>query len=80
MTERKFCWQTDYLAEPTPCFKKAGGTACETPGCTVSDRLTEIGGASDPQLIILMCHSRCRISSLSQDNGEYFERVFDKIS
>lgn len=66
------------LPKPTPCFKIAGGTPCITPGCPVKDMMGELKREQlkvDELWIGLLVHSRCRISSLSQDNGEFRERL-----
>ena len=78
MTEAKHCWQTDDLPTPTPCFKRAGGIPCTASGCPVDDAVDALKTkkiAVTPYWINLLCHSICRISSLSNDNVEYLERM-----
>jgi len=78
MIEAKHCWQTAYLPTPTPCFKRAGGIPCTAPGCSVDD---VVGALKTKEIAItlywinLLCHSTCRISSLSADNDEYLARM-----
>lgn len=42
----KECWQINNLKEYTPCFKKAGNTPCEAPGCPVLDRVRDKGNSN----------------------------------
>jgi hypothetical protein len=82
MLESKPCFQQNFLILPTPCFIRAGSTPCESSGCLVSDALNgkkvEQTNFDDMVLIEGLCHSACRISSLSEDNDEYLERMSDK--
>ena len=74
----KECWQLINLEKPTPCFKKAGNTPCNAPGCPVIDKLKELkelGLPVDEWWLKMLPHSVCRISSLSPDNQEYLQRV-----
>ena len=58
---------------PTPCFRRKGRRSCSGDDCLVESRVEELGYDS-PGMVELLLHSRCRISSLSQDNAEYLER------
>lgn len=72
--EGKDCRQTNYPEDQTPCFKRAGSLPCTSPGCPVKETIEE-KGITNADTIRLLLHSRCRISSLSQDNGEYIKRM-----
>ncbi len=74
----KECFQLISLPEPTPCFKKAGATPCETEGCPVIDRINELRKRDikiDDWWKNMLSHSVCRISSLSRDNSEFKQRL-----
>ena len=79
MTEAKHCWQLDFLPKPTPCCIHAGGTPCEAKGCLVDDALNgrqvEISSLDDVLFVADLCHSVCRISSMSEDNAEFLQRM-----
>jgi len=78
MTEVKRCWQTDYLPTPTPCFNRAGGIPCSAIGCPVDDKVDEFKKQNieiTSYRIKTLCDSTCRISCVSDDNQEYFERM-----
>jgi len=75
MAKEKYCWQVDFLPEPTPCFSEAGSIVCESDGCSVSDRIEQLNIVVTLEWIELLCHSKCRISSLSVENNEYLLRV-----
>ena len=78
MSERKFCWQRDYLRNPTPCFKQAGNRPCEAVDCLIDERVQELqvkGVFVNHDLIQLFAHSCCRLSSLSRDKHEFRERL-----
>lgn len=74
----KECFQLTSLPEPTPCFKKAGGTPCKAKGCPVVDKISELKGKGieiNEWWRNMLPHSVCRISSLSKDNGEFNQRL-----
>lgn len=76
--ENKFCWQLDVLSKPTSCFKKAGNLPCSNPDCLVINRMLELMGDGfkvDKWWEVFLIHTRCRMSSLSDDNFEYKERL-----
>jgi hypothetical protein len=77
MTEAKRCWQTDYLPTPTVCFQKAGNIPCETAGCTVDDAIASLGKDTSvtSDQILYLCHTACRMSSVSVDNREFLARM-----
>ncbi len=78
MHERKFCWQRDYLLNPTPCFKQAGNRPCEATDCLISERMQELqagGILVDHSFIQLLAHSRCRLSSLPNNKHEFQKRL-----
>jgi len=78
MSERKFCWQRDYLRNPTPCFKQAGNRPCEAVDCLIDKRVQELqvkGALVNHDLIQIFAHSRCRLSSLSRDKHEFRKRL-----
>lgn len=76
---RKYCWQIDYLSEPTFCFKRAGELPCKEEGCPVTDKIEELEAEGIrvglDWIQNMLVHSRCRISSLCSNNQEYLERV-----
>ncbi len=79
--ESKPCWQIAFLPKPTPCFTRAGGVPCEAPGCPVDDAVAQLqakGKQVTLDQITQLCHSVCRISSLSEDNGEYIDRMSEQ--
>lgn len=83
MSERKKCWQIDFLPISTPCFKKAGNVPCKTLGCLVDDKIQELkknGVDITDDWIELLCHSRCRLSRLTQDNEEYLARLLQTVA
>jgi len=73
MTEKKTCWQS-YLSETTPCFKMAGNTPCSAENCLVEDAAKNIPCIYQ-DLIKQLCHSTCRISCVSEENQEFFQRM-----
>ena len=76
MVEKKTCWQT-YLTEPTPCFKMAGNSPCDVDDCLVEKAAEEIPCIYQ-DLILRLCHSTCRISSVSENNQEFLIRMSEK--
>jgi hypothetical protein len=77
MTEAKHCWQTEFLPEPMSCFIRAGAIPCEAEGCLVSNAINNPVVSDDINLldVVLLCHFQCRISNLSENNGEYLKRI-----
>ena len=79
MTEgEKVCYQNIRNIGPTSCYIKAGNSPCETEGCPVEEaivRILEQGLTPSDDLIWLLLHSRCRLSSLSPDNQEFLKRT-----
>ncbi len=74
----KECWQLENLLEPTPCFKQAGNTPCDTPGCSVIDRIKELrekGVKIDAWWLNILPHSACRLSSVCPNNQEFLQRT-----
>lgn len=76
MENKKVCYQ-DYLSEPTPCFKMAGGYPCSAEDCLVEKALQNAPGVYE-SLIERLCHSTCRISCVSVENQEFFQRMAAK--
>ncbi len=74
----KECFQLTNLPEPTPCFKKAGGTPCKGAGCLVIDHIKKLqdkGIEKSSYWQRILPHSVCRINSLSPNNGEFKQRL-----
>jgi hypothetical protein len=74
MKELKICYQQTYLPEPTFCFKEAGYHPCDASNCLVESAIEKIPFVYQ-SLIEQLCHSVCRISSVSQDNQEFLQRM-----
>ncbi|MBU1117344.1 hypothetical protein KKD37_00010 [Patescibacteria group bacterium] len=77
MKEKKICWQLAYLPEKTPCFKMAGNSPCDADDCLVEKAIEEIPCIYQ-DLILRLCHSKCRISCVSEDNQEFLIRMSEK--
>jgi len=77
MTEKKTCWQVEYLPEQTPCFKMAGNYPCSPNECLVEKAAEKIPFMYQ-DLILRLCHSVCRISAVSENNQEFIERMAKK--
>lgn len=70
----KECYQASHPETWTPCFKKSGERTCSGETCLVSERITALMKKRvkvDINFVMLLLHSTCRMSSLSQDNEEF---------
>ncbi|OGG07801.1 hypothetical protein A3D05_01095 [Candidatus Gottesmanbacteria bacterium RIFCSPHIGHO2_02_FULL_40_24] len=74
----KVCYQNIREIGPTSCYIKAGSSPCVTEGCPVEDEVINVlesGHTPSDSLIQIYLHTRCRLSSLSTDNKEFFKRI-----
>lgn len=73
---RKECFQI-VEGKQTSCFKTAGGTPCSASTCAVAERIQELishGTKVDDWFLNILPHSTCRLSRLSPDNSEFWQR------
>jgi len=69
----KECYQLKEILPQTNCFRRKGSVPCDENDCLVEKGIQETKTTS-LTTISLMLHSRCRISSLSSDNQQYYSR------
>lgn len=81
MTE-KACYQALHPSDRTDCFELAGNITCSSSDCLVyrainSGRIPGSlrGNALRSFIVCNLLHYVCRMSSLSPDNAEFFERT-----
>lgn len=82
----KECYQIKYPDLTTPCFGFVGNTPCSAPTCAVEIELNEIEAEAArrkieidyergvPDVVSLLLHLKCRLSSSSRNNQEFRDR------